>query len=451
MKRNSSTITAIATPEGKGALAVIRISGCESYDIFSKCINEKEKFKKSKERNIELYTFINENVIIDEITAIRYKSPRSFTGEDMIEIISHGGKITVNEIVVTLIKNGCKIAQRGEFTKRAFSNGKMDLLKAESIQSIIDSNNLIQNRNALNVYYGSAVKKVEKIKNSLIEILCDIESEIEFAEEDDIKNKDCKIEVIKKLVKDIEKEQNKRHKIKEVEKGIQIVIAGPPNAGKSTLYNRILGYNRSIVHEKAGTTRDIITEKIVIKKTNVTIIDSAGIRITNDDIEKEGIFRSENAIEDSSILIWVTAANESLTEEEIKKLESIKNRNTIIIVNKSDTGMLVKENELKNKKIDYLLTSVKNDTIDNIEDEIVNRVQSIVENIEISELIINERHESIINNLKKDMDLSIENWDKKEIASIYINDAIKEVENLTGKISSEEVINNIFEKFCIGK
>src|SRR5512133_852908 len=230
MKRSNSTITAIATPEGKGALAVIRISGNEAHNIFCRCIKEKEKFNKSKEKSIKLYTFLNDTEIIDEVTAIRYKSPESFTGEDMIEIISHGGKITVNEIIGTLLKNGCVVAQRGEFTRRAFNNEKMDLLKAESIQSIIDSSTLIQNTAAVNLYYGSAVDNMNKIKNSLMEIICDIESEIEFAEEDDIRSKNDGINTIKKMIKEIEKEQKKRQKIREIEKGIKIVIAGPPNA-----------------------------------------------------------------------------------------------------------------------------------------------------------------------------------------------------------------------------
>ena len=451
MIKSKSTITAIATPEGRGALAVIRISGSEAHDIFYKCIKEKEKFKKSKEKCIELYTFLNDKEIIDEITAIRYKSPKSFTGEDMIEIISHGGKITVNEIVHTLIKNGCEIAQRGEFTRRAFNNGKMDLLKAESIQSIIDSNSVIQNKNAINVYYGSGVKKVEKIKSHLIEILCDIESEIEFAEEDDIKIRNNENNIIKKLIEDLAQEQSRRKKIREIEKGIKVVIAGPPNAGKSTLYNKILGYNRSIVHEKAGTTRDIITEKVLIKKANVTIIDSAGIRITNDEIEKEGIYRSESAIEESSVIIWVTSANEAITNEEKEKIDILKRKNTLFIVNKSDTGINIKEEALKKKNIDYVVTSFKNNTTENVETEIIKRIENITNEIEINELIINERQELIINNIKKLLELAMNSWKQKEIVSIYINEAIKEVENLTGKIGSEEIINSIFDKFCIGK
>lgn len=451
MQKSKSTITAIATPEGRGALAVIRISGYEAHDIFYKCIKEKEKFKKSKEKCIELYTFLNDQEIIDEITAIRYKSPKSFTGEDMIEIIAHGGKITVNEIIHTLIKNGCTIAQRGEFTRRAFNNGKMDLLKAESIQSIIDSNSLIQNKNALNVYYGSGVKKVGKLKNSLVEILRDIESEIEFAEEDDIKNKDNQNIIIKKLIEELEKEQRKRKKIREIEKGIKVVIAGPPNAGKSTLYNKILGYDRSIVHEKAGTTRDIITEKVSIKKANVTIIDSAGIRITNDEIEKEGINRSESAIEESSVIVWVTSANEAIKNEENKKIDILKNKNTLFIVNKSDTEITIKEEALKNKDVDFMVTSFKKNNAEDVEAEIIKRIENITNEIEINELIINERQELIIGNIRKALVSAMSSWNQKEIASIYINEALKEVENLTGKVGSEEIINSIFDKFCIGK
>jgi len=451
MSNNKHTITAIATPDGLGALAVIRISGTESYRVFKDCIKEKNRFEKSKPKNIVLYTFIQDGKVVDEITAIKYCNPKSFTGEDMIEIICHGGKITVNEIIKGLIKHGARIADRGEFTRRAFESGKIDLYKAEAIRGIIESTSVIENRNALNAYYGSSLKSIEIIKEEIIEILCNIESEIEFAEEDDIKEKNNDKSKIEIVIKKIEKELKKREKIKEVGKGIKIVIAGPPNAGKSTLYNKILGYSRSIINEEAGTTRDLITEKIEVNNKTITIIDSAGIRVTENVIEREGIKKSEEAISESSIILWITSANENVYDEEKKKIEEIKNKNTLFIINKSDTNCKNKEDFFTKENIGYIKVSLKNDSIENIEEEIVKMVDIIKNSIELNEYVINERHEQILESINKLLKNVIEKWNQKEIAVIFLNDALKEIENLTGKINSEEMLNMIFSKFCIGK
>lgn len=451
MRTTKETITAIATPKGIGALAIIRISGDESHDIFLKTVKEKKRFVKLKEKEISIFTIVNDEEIIDQITAIKYKSPKSYTGEDMVEIICHGGIVTVNEVIKILIQSGARIAHRGEFTKRAFNNGKIDLLKVEGIKGIIESTSLIENRNALNVYFGKALKKTEIIQERIIHVLSDVESEIEFNENDDVVEKESvKGEILKiKLI--LEDEITKRSKIKELEDGIKILIAGPPNAGKSTLYNKILGFNRSIINETPGTTRDLITEKIEISKKTLTLIDSAGIRITGDLIEKEGINKAIDEIEESTIIIWITSADEKITKEEIDVIRNIKNRRTIYVINKTDKESSIKEDEYKKEGLAFLKTSLINEEPSNVEKQIEIHLEEINSEINLNECVINDRQEEIIKNLYNIIKSAIERWNEKEIVSIYLNEALKEIEQYTGKISNQEIMNTIFEKFCIGK
>ena len=447
----TETITAIATPNGIGALAVIRLSGSDSHIIFQRCIKEKEKFEIVKFKEISIFTITDENNIVDEITAIKYLSPKSYTGENMVEIICHGGKVTVDEIVRKLIQQGARIAQRGEFTRRAFDNGKIDVLKAEAIRGIIESTSLIENRNALNAYYGQSSKKIDCLKKTLIDVLSDIESEIEFQEEDDVKENKSNSFQLSLIKDDLEREIKKRENIKEIGRGIKILIAGPPNAGKSTLYNKILGYNRSIVNEEAGTTRDLITEKLDINSKTVTIMDSAGIRSTDNSIEREGIKKSEEELKDASVILWITSANEEISEDEVGKIGTLIHKKTIFIINKDDTKSLIKENYFLKEKISFIKISLISDDVARIEKEIVRHVTDINNNIEINEFVINERHELIVREVYKKIIYSIEHWNKKEIAALYLNEALKEIENLSGKIGSQEVLHNIFDKFCIGK
>lgn len=451
MKTQTDTITAIATPNGIGALAVIRLSGSDSHYIFQKCVKEKEKFEKLRDKEISLLTIKDETEVVDEITAIKYTNPKSYTGENMVEIICHGGKITVNEIVRKIIQQGARIAQRGEFTRRAFDNGKIDVLKAEAIRGIIESTSLIENRNALNAYYGQSYKKIEILKNNLIDVISDVESEIEFSEEEDVKENRKNSIQLTLIKEDLEKEIKKREVIKEVGKGIKILIAGPPNAGKSTLYNKILGYNRSIVNEEPGTTRDLITEKLDINNKTVTIIDSAGIRCTDNSIEREGIKKTEEELMDASVILWITSANEEILKEEINTINVLLKKKTIFIINKVDTKSFIKEQFFNKEGINFIRTSLINDSIENIEKEIISHVTDINNSIEVNEFVINERHELIVREVYKKVVSGLAHWNEKEIASIYLNEALKEIENLSGKIGSQEILNTIFDKFCIGK
>lgn len=452
MLQKNETIVALATPNGVGALAVIRISGKDSFKIFHGCIKEVKKFNSINEREIAVLTFVDNKEVIDQITAIKYKDPKSFTGEDMVEIICHGGIITVKEIIRVIIKNGARLAHRGEFTRRAFENGKIDLLRAEAIRGIIESTSTIENRNALKAYYGKSHEYIEEIKSKIIEILCDIESDIEFNEEDDIKEKEKNSKILE-IKEELEKELKRRKNIKEIEEGIKIVIAGPPNAGKSTLNNKILGYRRSIVNDKPGTTRDVIKETIEIKNHITTIVDSAGIRETEDEIEKEGIKKSEEEIRLSSITIWITSADEKFCLGEEKRIIELKNiKRTIFVLNKIDKKEnREKEAFFRDEKIKVIKVSLIENEIDEIQNEIVKKVEEIIHEYETTECIVNERQEEIISRVYEKILYGIEKLEQKEIVSIYMNEALKEIENLTGKISNQEILDNIFDKFCIGK
>jgi len=450
MEQNE-TIVATATPDGLGALCVIRVSGSKAFSIIEKCILEKDKFSKAKPKFIQIYTFIDfKSEPVDEITAIKYQAPKSFTGEEMVEVICHGGEYVSKEIVRIIIENGAKYADKGEFTKRAFLNGKLDLMKAESIKAIIESTNETESLIARKAYQGKYLKKIEGFKNTLLNIMSEIEAEIEFSEEDDIFNiKDLKIT---KLINEIDEELQKRQKVKEIENGNKVIIAGPANAGKSTLFNRILGYQRSIIDEEPGTTRDIISERVSIKGKQVTIIDTAGIRETGNKIEKEGIQRSKKAIEQSTALIWVSSAEQKLNQLEKDIVNENKDR-IICFINKTDLNKnREKEEFFESKNVKWMNISLLNDGMIN---EIINEIYVIIKkttiNFELPEIILSERHEQITKEIKKELVEAKKEWRNKEIAAYYLNIALNKIESLLGKNEKDEVVNRIFQSFCIGK
>jgi tRNA modification GTPase len=434
-------IAALATPIGKSALAIIRVSGKDSHLIVNRSIKEADKFKSASFNYIHRYNFIkNENKkIIDDITAIKYQNPKSYTGEDMVEIFSHGNKIIIHEILCELKKSGARLAGKGEFTRRAFLNGKIDLIKAENIHQAIDSSNEIQRRICNNILENKYQKIIASWRNDIQKLLVEIETEIEFSEE--ISKKAENSEIVEKIIKKIEYEKKTWNNIKVFNKPQKIVIAGPANAGKSSLFNTLVGYNRAIVTDIPGTTRDTISETILIDNNEIELIDSAGLRKTDNKIEKEGINRTLKEIEDATIVLWINSVDQERVEPDENVAEKmIKVNNKIDISNGSI--------EISEKEINISIE--KGTNIDKVYEAIKEKIEKINQ-AEIPSMIANERHYQITETILDYLKDVIEYWKEKEKASYFLYKVLEEFEELLGKRDREEIYNSIFDKFCIGK
>jgi tRNA modification GTPase len=479
MNTSPPPIAALATPPGRSALAIIRITGDGAHEAFANIIIEKEKFTKSSPRKIELYTVINKYhnnsidtaEIIDEITAIKYTAPQSFTGENMIEIFCHGGTIIPRKILDKLFASGAHPAAKGEFARRAWVNGKMNLLKAESIISLIDSQTEKHLVSAQLAYQGKQLKSLESLKHRIINILSDIESRIEFAEDDDVAESQSTLihenkRQLESIIQDLQKDLHRSNRIKTLDDGVIIAIAGPPNAGKSSLFNEILGYDRSIVHDKPGTTRDAVSEKIIFDGVTVKLFDCAGIRDTADTVEQRGIERTMSAIKDAHFVLWVTSAEAALGDDErdgiLRKCgvwseECMDSGNDgqkmLVIINKIDICSSTEKTQFCR---DYSLTYIETSLTQNINNQelfelIKSAIHSISESTPAPEFILNDRHRRIISSVISSLQSCAANFDQEEISAHYLRTSLNSLAEFLGHITGDEVLNEIFDKFCIGK
>lgn len=449
----TETIAALATPPGKSALAIIRLSGSEAFEIVSRCIREKKVFEQAPARHAGLYNFVDvkKEIHLDLTTAIKYTAPRSFTGENMVEIICHGGPRVVEEVAEALFSAGAKPAGRGDFSRRAYENGKIDLLRAEAIRGIIESTGDMDLACARKLY-SKGLEKFNEWRMILLDLSKKVEADIEF-EEDVDETEEKNIGKISELLKVLEKEIKKREKIKSVENFIPVIIAGPVNAGKSSLFNILLGQNRNIVHRDPGTTRDLISERMWICGYQISLIDSAGIRDTNHEIEKEGIKRSRAEMEKAGIILWVTEADKPFSDEEIDEIKKIDRKKLICVINKIDLSPGKQKKEiLERMKIKTATISIlKNNNIDAIIEKTGALIKEIQNSIEIPDLFLNQRHEEIGKTLYYEMCCARDSWKKKEIAAYHLNIGIRLLDEIFGKTDNEEVLNRIFSSFCIGK
>ena len=449
------TIAAIssAITLGKGGIAIIRVSGPEAINSCQKIIETKSKNAWKSHRVFHGYAKDNEE-LIDEILLFVMRSPNSFTGEDIVEIHCHGGVIIVNRILGVILNDSkVRLANPGEFSQRAFLNGKIDLTQAEAINQLINANNIRAAEIAFKGIQGEVKNKINLIKNSLIEHLAEIEARVDFEEdfeEFNYKKFSEGLNLIKEKIKYlIEITKRNSHIIN----GISIALIGKTNVGKSSLLNLLSKQNKAIVTEFPGTTRDIVEVNLIIKDIPIRIIDTAGIRDTNNYIEKIGIKKSLEMIQECDYLIYIYDLQIGFNKEDESIIENIPaNKLITILGNKKD---LVNINKLNNKSYNEktIFMSIKENKGENfLIEKIIEKCSSRVH--EDIDLFLNERQILNLKDCLKNLNDTSEIVDKKlpfDLLSIELRDGIKNIAKLTGEELTEELLDNIFSKFCIGK
>ena len=447
---SDDTICAIATGSIMSAIAVIRISGKNAIDIANTIFSK--DLHKSKSHTISFGNIINDKELIDEVLISVFKDQKSFTGEESVEISCHGSMYIQNKIMQLLIDNGCRTATGGEFTMRAFKNGKMDLSQAESVADLIASNNEISHKTAIKQLRGGVSNNLDFLRNKLIEFASLIELELDFSEEDvEFANRKDFEELLQLIKNELAKLIDSFKLGNAIKNGIPVAILGAPNVGKSTLLNCLLNEEKAIVSDLAGTTRDAIEDELNIKGINFRFIDTAGIRDTKDIIENLGIRKTMEKAENSHIVLFIIDANSHIISQ-LKELNKVKekiNNRLIIVINKIDLKQ-VKDLNIKNK---ILISAKKNIGITELKDRLLQFVNT--ENLSNNDTIItNLRHYDELQLTLKEIDLIIAGI-KKGITGDFLSTNIRQslfhLGSITGEITTDTLLGSIFGKFCIGK
>ena len=447
----NDTICAISTALGVGAISIIRVSGEEAINKVANLFDVKN-LNEVKSHTIHYGHIINNGEVIDEVLVTVLKAPKTYTKEDIVEINSHGGISTTKKILEILIENGIRLAEPGEFTKRAFLNGRLDLTEAEAVNSLIKSRTDLERKLALNTLSGKVSKKINKVREIIVELLANIEVNIDFPEYEDaleitLENLPPKLKEIKKELESLI-EEGKIGKI--VENGIKVAIVGRPNVGKSSILNALLNKNKAIVTDIAGTTRDIVEGEVELKGIALKFIDTAGIRKTKDVVEKIGVDKSLEVIDESDLVIHVLNNNETLTEEDQEIMEKIKDKTHIIFINKSDLPT-----KLKIAKDDI----VKGNTVDlNGLDKLKDKIGELfdLERINNSnlEVVSSAREIGLLNEALNSIDQALNNVSSKlpvDMIAIDIKKAWDLLGEITGESYQDELLDTLFSKFCLGK
>ncbi|EKC45969.1 tRNA modification GTPase TrmE [human gut metagenome] len=450
----NDTIAAISTAMGVGAISIIRVSGKDSIKIVNEIFTGKD-LNEVPTHTIHYGHIVDEKIPIDEVLITVMKSPKTYTKEDIVEINCHGGINTTNKILETVLNHGARLAEPGEFTKRAFLNGRLDLSQSEAVMDVINSKSNDDRILALKSLEGQTTKKIKKFRAELNDLISHIEVNIDFPEYNDIevmtKNKIEKklknqITELKKII-----EQSEDRQI--IKAGIKTLIVGRPNVGKSSILNNLLEYDKAIVTNIEGTTRDIVEGNILLKGIPLNIIDTAGIRKTSDVIEQIGVKKSLSLINEADLVLVVLNGNEEITSEDLEILDKTKDKTSIVVINKSDLPQKINKDLLTNRIV-VESTTTNEFGLENLKSKII-KMFNLDQISTLDQTYLNNARQL---SLAKKALSSLEEAEKSSINNVPVDliqidlmDAFTKLGEIIGITYSEEVINNLFKNFCVGK
>ena len=452
----NDTICAIATSQGIGAIAIIRISGEDSIKIVNKIFKGKD-LEKVESHTINYGHITDGDKIIDEVLVSVMKAPKTFTAEDTVEINTHGGITPTNKVLELLLENGCRLAEPGEFTKRAFLNGRIDLLEAEAVMDMINSKTDAQRQMAINQIGGKVSDLINSLRSDMVQIISNINVNIDYPEYDDVDiiTNEILIPKITSLKARIEKILKESENGKVIKEGIKTSIVGRPNVGKSSLLNALLEEDKAIVTDIAGTTRDIVEGQITINGILLNMIDTAGIRKTEDKIEAIGVEKSFKMIDDSELVLLMLNNNENLSNDIKEIIEKIKEKHYIAIINKIDLESKLNRDELGIPLDKIVEISVKeNKGIDDLKEKIVKMFN--IDELETKDptYLNNSRSISILKRCLKsinDIEYGLKNNMPIDMIELDIKNIWEELGTINGTTYEEELLDEMFQRFCLGK
>ncbi|MBC7122925.1 MAG: tRNA uridine-5-carboxymethylaminomethyl(34) synthesis GTPase MnmE [Pseudothermotoga sp.] len=447
------TIVAIASPRGVGAISILRLSGPESWRI---CLESLRKVPSSVEPRRVYHNFVldDDGQVIDEVLLVFYRSPYSYTGEDMVEVMCHGGPIVTQMILERFLKLGARLAEPGEFTKRAFFNGKIDLTKAESVKQIVEATSKSAVKIAAANLSGRLANFVERLRQDMLGVLARIEVEFDYPDEVFTAPEELKNELLGLFDRVNESLKNVDGRLA-LSRGLRIVIVGKPNVGKSTLLNALLNEEKAIVTELPGTTRDTIEAFVTIKGITFTLVDTAGIRETHDKVERVGVERAINTASKADLILFVLDASVPLDEDDFRILQLIKNKRYLVVVNKIDAVDKVDPEKLR-KALGtdahiLVISALKKEGIEKLEEEIVEQVQDVFENME--GYVTTTRQYELLLSCKLNLENAIKEVDEERLdaAAERLRNCLEALDALLGRQYSIDLIDRMFRDFCVGK